>query len=90
MKIKKGIYLHYKGKRYEVLGTVFHSETVEELVLYKPLYPFSSLPKEKQQELEGKGYKGEGAGLWVRPIDIFLEEIEVDGKKVPRFKYAGE
>lgn len=24
--------------------------------------------------------------LWIRPLKIFLEEAEVDGKKVPRFK----
>ena len=29
-------------------------------------------------------------GLWVRPIKMFLEEVEVDGKKMPRFEYAGK
>jgi len=39
--MKKGIYKHYKGNNYEVLGTVTHSETLEKLVLYKALYePF--------------------------------------------------
>ncbi len=33
--MKKGRYLHYKGNYYEVLNTVLHSETEEELVLYK-------------------------------------------------------
>ncbi len=33
-----GKYRHYKGRYYEVLGLVRHSETMEELVLYKPLY----------------------------------------------------
>ncbi len=32
-----GAYRHYKGGRYEVLGVVRHSETLEALVLYKPL-----------------------------------------------------
>ena len=36
--LKLGIYEHYKKKRYEVLGVVIHSETLEELVLYKALY----------------------------------------------------
>lgn len=36
--LKKGIYRHYKGNLYEVMGLVQHSETQEELVLYKPLY----------------------------------------------------
>ncbi len=29
-------------------------------------------------------------GLWVRPLKMFLEDVEVEGKKVPRFKYLGE
>ena len=28
--------------------------------------------------------------IWVRNINIFLEKVEVDGKKVPRFKYVGK
>lgn len=33
-----GHYRHYKGGAYEVLGVVRHSETLEALVLYRPLY----------------------------------------------------
>ena len=33
-----GRYRHYKGLEYEVLGVVRHSETLEPLVLYRPLY----------------------------------------------------
>jgi hypothetical protein len=33
--MKTGRYLHYKGNYYEVVGTVLHSETEEELVLYR-------------------------------------------------------
>jgi hypothetical protein len=32
------IYEHYKGNRYRFHGIVRHSETLEELVLYEPLY----------------------------------------------------
>ena len=37
-----GRYRHYKGGEYEVLGVVRHSETLEPLVLYRPLYGDSS------------------------------------------------
>ena len=30
---------------------------------------------------------GEGA-LWVRPLDMFMESVEVDGKTLPRFAYV--
>lgn len=33
-----GLYRHYKGLLYEVLGTVRHSETLEPLTLYRALY----------------------------------------------------
>lgn len=33
-----GVYRHYKGGEYEVLGSVRHSETLEPLVLYRALY----------------------------------------------------
>lgn len=33
-----GLYRHYKGGRYEVLGLVRHSETLEVMVLYRALY----------------------------------------------------
>ena len=36
--IELGRYRHYKGLDYEVLGVVRHSETLEPLVLYRPLY----------------------------------------------------
>ncbi len=27
--------------------------------------------------------------LWVRPLTMFLEDVEVDGKRQPRFAYVG-
>lgn len=60
-----GVYEHYKGKKYCVVGVAKHSETLEEMVVYRQLY-------------------GE-YGLWVRPKDMFLEIVEVEGRRVPRF-----
>jgi hypothetical protein len=36
--VPAGRYCHYKGGLYEVLGVARHSETEEELVVYRPLY----------------------------------------------------
>lgn len=70
MEFKKGIYEHYKGNRYELLGIANHSETLEKMVIYKALY-------------------GENE-LWVRPISMWNEIIEVNGKTVPRFRLIKE
>lgn len=71
--IPKGIYEHYKGKRYEVLDVAVHTETNEFMVVYKALY---------------KGDFPEGR-LWVRPLGMFMEHVTVDGKQVPRFHHLG-
>lgn len=36
--IEPGRYRHYKGGEYEVLGVVRHSESLDPMVLYRPLY----------------------------------------------------
>ena len=72
-KIVLGTYQHYKGKYYQVLGVARHSETLEELVVYRALY---------------RSQFGSNS-LWVRPRKMFLQKVKVDGKYVSRFKYFG-
>ncbi|HQA97052.1 MAG TPA: DUF1653 domain-containing protein [Clostridia bacterium] len=68
--IHPGIYRHFRGRRYEVLGLARHSETLEDMVVYRALY-------------------GEGE-LWVRPLAMFEETVEVDGRRVARFERIEE
>ena len=28
--------------------------------------------------------------VWVRPLKVFMEEVEIEGKKISRFKYINE
>lgn len=68
--MKKGIYKHFKGNLYEVLFTARHSETMEDMVVYKALY-------------------GDGQ-IWTRPLSMWNEEVERDGKKFMRFEFVEE
>ena len=36
--IKRGRYRHFKGGEYEVIGIARHSETLEDMVVYRALY----------------------------------------------------
>ncbi len=38
MTVRPGIYRHFKGNLYEVVGPATHSETGEQHVVYRPLY----------------------------------------------------
>ena len=38
MHLELGLYKHYKGNSYEVIGIAKHSETLEDLVVYKATY----------------------------------------------------
>lgn len=70
--MKLGKYQHYKGNFYEVIEVAHHSETLEELVVYRALY---------FHEEYGQN------SLWVRPKEMFLENVIIDGEEKPRFKF---
>ena len=70
MSLKPGLYRHYKGKDYQVLGVVTHSETEERLVVYRTLYG--------------------DFDLWVRPLEMFVGTVELDGETTARFTFISE
>lgn len=73
--VKMGLYRHYKGDIYRVLGVAHHSETAEELVIYQGQHycpEFGNNP------------------IWARPAAMFLETVTINGKEIARFEYIGQ
>jgi hypothetical protein len=68
MTLLPGRYRHFKGGEYEVLGVARHSEGLEDMVVYRPLY-------------------GERR-LWVRPVAMFMQNVEHQGQIKPRFSLS--
>ncbi|RUR09657.1 DUF1653 domain-containing protein [Legionella sp. km772] len=67
-----GKYKHYKnGQLYEVIGKAHHSETCEEMIVYRTLY---------HSEQFGDNQ------LWVRPLKMFFEKVIHQGLTVCRFE----
>jgi hypothetical protein len=62
--VTPGIYRHFKGGLYQVLGLTRHSETKEQFVVYQQV---------------GKDE------TWIRPYQIFVGTISLDGACEPRF-----
>ncbi len=58
------LYKHYKGSVYQILYLGLHTETLEEMVVYKAV--------DKDQ-------------VWVRPLTMWNDIVEVQGQKVLRF-----
>ena len=65
--IRPGRWRHFKGNEYQVLGLARHSETLEDMVVYRALY-------------------GDG----VRPASMWLEAVDRDGYRGPRFVRIGD
>ncbi len=75
MQIKPGLYQHFKGNRYKVIGVGFHTENLQELVAYQGLY-------------HDKEY-GEHP-IWIRPVEMFYDHVSRDGYVGPRFQLLSE
>jgi len=74
--IKTGLYKHTKsGKECRVLGIGNHSETLEKFVVY-------------QEQLDSKEFGPKP--IWIRPVDMFSEKVEIDGEMKDRFEFVGE
>lgn len=77
--LRKGLYTHFKGanKVYEVIGKARHTETNEELVIYKALYTDENVKE---------------GDIFARPIDMFLEKVPENKEnptgQVYRFEYV--
>ena len=68
--VKSGLYKHFKGGLYEVIGVGRLSEDIQqEVVIYK---------------------SREHGGIFVRPLEMFLEYVERGGYQGPRFRYLPE
>ena len=77
---RPGIYEHYKstpkGRRYYmVLGKGRHTETEEIVAVYVPMYFLA---------------EHKGSRIQVRPFAMFLQDVEWQGKTMPRFRYIGQ
>src|SRR5690242_4027344 len=71
--LKLGKYRHYKTENlYQVIDVAHHSETLEEMVVYKALFHCKEFGSNS---------------LWVRPKSMFLEDVEYNGHIVPRFQF---
>lgn len=66
----KGKYRHFKGGEYEVVCIAKHTETGEDMVVYRALY-------------------GDG-DVWVRPLSMWNEQVQKNGKPCARFTYIGD
>ncbi len=69
--IETGLWQHSKsGKQYIVLGTAWHSESMQQMVVYQAQYDSADLGPNP---------------TFVRPIEMWTEQVEIEGELKPRF-----
>jgi hypothetical protein len=72
--LRSGVYRHYKGDHYQLIGIGEHTETREPMVIYVALHARPG-PRLRIRPLNG----AEG----------FLTPVELKGQTVPRFTWIG-
>lgn len=65
------VFRHYKGKEYKIVTVGRHSEDLQLYVVYEGLYDCPEFGERP---------------VWIRPLDMFLEKVVIDGKEMPRFE----
>jgi hypothetical protein len=73
--MKLGKYKHYKGNIYEVLFVGLHSDTHEEMVVYRGLYDSEEFGNNP---------------IWIKSVSGFMENVSVGDKEILRFEYLEE
>ena len=63
VKLKKGIYRHFKGNLYEVIGVGKNSETFEDVVIYRRVNNSKEINENE---------------IWVRPLSMFIEKVKIN------------
>lgn len=76
--IPTGVYRHFKGNFYYVVGTAKHSETEALHVIYYPI--------QQQTSDQSNSTKDSKSTLWIRPLAMFTEQIQHNGAAQPRFQ----
>ena len=73
--LKLGIYQHYKGGKYKIIGVAFHSETLEEMVIYQAQYGENNYWVRPLKEfLEEVEYEG-GKVIRFKLISCHLDQV---------------
>lgn len=82
--IPKSIFRHFRNKKLYIIESVgFHTETLEEMVVYRQLYPLTD--KQLEDNPRFNNYQ-----TWIRSRKMFEEKVGVDenGDDIYRFQFV--